>query len=661
MPDVIAFDADVIGRRRTGDETVAVGVLGELAQRDGLPFDVLAYVRRLEDVPDALRGGRRVRPVEVGRGSNYLRTGVSLPLRISADRPALYHGNYVLPPGLRCPAVVTVHDTSYLHTAELMPRHDREAFRRFVPRAARRADQVVVVSEYLRQDLLATVPGLDPARVRVMHLAPPASFAPVTGDDELVRVRFGLEPGYVLFIGALQPRKNLLRLLDAYAATTAADGPELVLVGDVKQGAAELDEAIDRLRIGARVRRVPYQPPGSAELRALYGAAGVFAFPSLYEGFGLPIVEAMACGTPVLTSDATSMPEVADGAAVLVDPRSVDSIAEGLGRLLDDAALRASCRARGLERVAGMTWAAAADRLVEVWSDVVREHPPAARSVRGVVAGRQADVVAAVVSHGQADDAAAAVASLRAQGLGERLAIVAVANLVGDGTAEAIRATCPDCVLLEQPEPRSFAENQAVAFAAAPGRHLAVVNPDVVCEPGCLDALVRFLDEHPRCGAVAPMLRNADGSHQPSARRFPEPIGGLWRRTPLRRVVAPGRIAPWHELDEPSSPRPIDWALGALLVIRREAWDDVGGFDEAFAPAYVEEIDLQWRLWQRGWEVWQEPAAVAVHEHQAVTDRRFLDRRTAWHLRNAARFVRRHPASLVGGTPALARASRARG
>ena len=201
---------------------------------------------------------------------------------------------------------------------------------------------------------------------------------------------------------------------------------------------------------------------------------------------------------------------------------------------------------------------------------------------------------------------------------------------------------------------RSYAENQAVAFAAAPGDYLAIVNPDAIAQPGCLAALVAFMEAHPRCGVVAPVLRNLDGSYQEAARRFPEPVGSTVRRTPLRRVLPPERHAAGHYLGEPAAARPVDWSLGAFLLIRRAAWDDVGGFDEAFAPLYVEEIELQWRMWQRGWEVWQEPAAQVVHAHQAASDGPFLNHRTVWHLRNVGRFIRRHPTVLGGRAPALA-------
>ncbi|HEX5830193.1 MAG TPA: glycosyltransferase family 2 protein, partial [Gemmatimonadaceae bacterium] len=135
----------------------------------------------------------------------------------------------------------------------------------------------------------------------------------------------------------------------------------------------------------------------------------------------------------------------------------------------------------------------------------------------------------------------------------------------------------------------------------------------------------------------------------------PRPLGTLVRRTPLRRALPPGRFDAAHLLPSPVEPRPVDWALGACLLVRRRAWDEVGGFDaRAFPRIYVEDIDLAWRLWQAGWEVWQTPEAEAVHEHQAATDRRFLQRRTLWHAQGMWRFVRKHPLILAGYRPGLA-------
>src|SRR5829696_2920300 len=152
MPHVVAFDADVVGRRRTGDETFAVNALAALARLD-LPFRILAYLRDPEALePDVTASGQVV-AVRVDVGSNYVRTAAALPARLRADRPSLYHGLYVLPPAMPCPGVLTVHDCSYLREA-YMPRADRAAFRRFVPWSARRAARVHVGAEFTRRDLL---------------------------------------------------------------------------------------------------------------------------------------------------------------------------------------------------------------------------------------------------------------------------------------------------------------------------------------------------------------------------------------------------------------------------------------------------------------------------------------------------------------------------
>jgi GT2 family glycosyltransferase len=269
--------------------------------------------------------------------------------------------------------------------------------------------------------------------------------------------------------------------------------------------------------------------------------------------------------------------------------------------------------------------------------------------------GTEALVTASVVSTGEAERLRPCIEALRAQGLHEALRIVVVCNRPGDGSAELVRAAFPDVVVVEQPEQRGFAENHNIGLAAAPSRFGLVLNPDVLVEPGAVAALVALMDEHPRCGVVVPLLIYPDGEPQPSARRFPEPVGTAVRRTPLRRLIDRSAVGD-HYLQPPSHPRAIDWALGACLLVRREAWDELGGFDEGFTRLYVEDIDLQWRAWQAGWEVWQTPAARARHEHQAATDERFLTRRTLWHVEGMGRFARKHPTMLAGIVPALARA-----
>jgi GT2 family glycosyltransferase len=201
--------------------------------------------------------------------------------------------------------------------------------------------------------------------------------------------------------------------------------------------------------------------------------------------------------------------------------------------------------------------------------------------------------------------------------------------------------------VIEQPKPLSFAANVNAGAAATSGELLLVANPDTVAEPHAVAVLRDFAGAHPRCGAAGPQLLDPDGAWQPSRRRFPTVGGTLVRRTPLRRAFPPLEHQRDHyQLDErPTEPVEADWMLGGFLLIRRAAFDEIGGFDEGFRM-YGEEIDFCYRLAKAGWERWYVPAAVVRHRWDALTDQRFLTRRTLWHWSGMIRFVRKHPERL---------------
>jgi glycosyltransferase involved in cell wall biosynthesis len=387
---VIAFDADVIGRRRTGDETYATNVLAALDTLN-VPFRVLAYVREPAAVPPSIGGGRVVVPVRVNTASHFVRNALHVPARLRADRPALFHGNYLLPAPLPCPGVVSVHDCSFLRRDDLMSPRMRAAFRRFVPWSARRAARVVTFSEFTRRDLLELLPELPPERVVAIPHGVSTTFQPVAGAADLVRACYGIDAPYVLFVGALQPRKNLRRLLEAWRSIKGRHphSPALLVLAGAPKGRAgeEVDELTRRLDVADSVRRVGYVESHEA-LGALLSGARVLAFPSLYEGFGLPVVEAMACGTPVVASNTTALPEVTAGAAVLVDPMSPAAIADGLERVLWDDAEHARLRRDGLRRARELTWERAAERLAAVYLDVLGSRVARARPAIAAGAAR---------------------------------------------------------------------------------------------------------------------------------------------------------------------------------------------------------------------------------------------------------------------------------
>jgi N-acetylglucosaminyl-diphospho-decaprenol L-rhamnosyltransferase len=201
--------------------------------------------------------------------------------------------------------------------------------------------------------------------------------------------------------------------------------------------------------------------------------------------------------------------------------------------------------------------------------------------------------------------------------------------------------------VIENERTLGFGANINRGVAATTEPFVVASNPDIEVEPSAIATLTTFAEAHPRCGIAAPQLRYPDGSWQPSRRNFPTVRGTLVRRTPLRRLLHPETRQRRHYLldERPTEPAQSDWLLGAFLYLRREMLEELGGFDEGYR-LYGDDIDLAYRARQAGWERWYVPEAGGIHYHQAVTDRRFLTRRTLWHWRSILRFVRKHPESL---------------
>ena len=280
----------------------------------------------------------------------------------------LFAPNFVPPPTRSRRVVLTVHDLAFKRFPETAPHGTRWWLAR-LDRALERAARIIVVSESTRRDLIDLY-RVDPARVTVVPLGVDGSvFRPA--DPEVVaavRSRFGIDGPYLLYLGGIEPRKNLPNLLAAFARLT----PQLSLViagsgvGWNPEGTDLLGQALAGLPDGVRTRVHRTGYVSESEKVALLSGAEAFVYPSLYEGFGLPVLEAMACGTPVVTSNVSSLPEVAGDAAVLVDPADPAAIAEGIDRSLGDVELHLRLVAAGLERAERFSWEETARRTTEV-------------------------------------------------------------------------------------------------------------------------------------------------------------------------------------------------------------------------------------------------------------------------------------------------------
>ncbi len=298
-----------------------------------------------------------------------------LPLAMHRDCVDLHFSpSYFLPLLKVCPSVVVVHDITFKVHPEWFAADRRFRFDDLFWREVKRAERIITVSEHSRGDIVRVL-GVDPSRVTVIYEAADPFFHPIEDEGRLeeTRARFGLGPGFLFTAGAIHTRRNLERLIEAVAAAGRELGRELELL--ILGTPAPFTPPVDiwgtarRCGMQDRVKHVEYVP--EEDLLLLYNACGAFVYPSLYEGFGLPVIEAMACGTPVACSNVTSLPEVAGEAALYFDPASVEEMASAIARLAGDEGLRQELSQAGMRRAASFSWRRAAEETRRVFAEVL--------------------------------------------------------------------------------------------------------------------------------------------------------------------------------------------------------------------------------------------------------------------------------------------------
>jgi glycosyltransferase involved in cell wall biosynthesis len=375
-----AVDAHAIGRHQTGNEVYIRSLLNAFASQTA-DCEFVAYVST-NAARAAIPANIQTRRVSA---NPFRRLGIDLTARLLQDRPDLLHVQYTAPLGCATPVVVSVHDVSFLEHPEYFTRDRAVQLRWTVRRTVRRAAKVLTGCEFSRQAILKAYSDLDERKVVVVPYAAAPEFRPLPREtaQAAVRDRFSVSGPFILNVGDLQPRKNQIGLIRAFARLVRAYPQikhKLALAGKDTWFAGRVREAASESGVADRIHFFGFV--NDDDLLRLYNACDLFVFPSFYEGFGLPALEAMACGRAVVCSNAAALPEVVDGAAILTDPCSVDEIARAMADMLLDSEMRTRMERLGLRRAAHFNWQNTAQSTLEVFHEVAERTVPAMETVR---------------------------------------------------------------------------------------------------------------------------------------------------------------------------------------------------------------------------------------------------------------------------------------
>jgi glycosyltransferase involved in cell wall biosynthesis len=366
----IGIDAHSVGMGAGGNETHYENLLRWIPKLDTKNEYVLYFSHLDAKRMEQYTADGRVTAEQLPWKSSYLRVPLTLPKAIRRDALDVFHAQYVLPPFTQCKTLLTVCDLAYEHYPETFRAIEAVRCKLMIPRSARRADHIVTLSEFSKRDISERY-GIPPEKITVTYCGPDENFFPVDRSharEELAR-KYKIDGPFLLYVGRIQARKNLIRLVEALVTLRKRGAPHtLVIVGKQDFQAEQLIAKVAELGLNDDVIFTGYVP--TEDLPKFYSAAEAFVFPSIFEGFGLPVIEAMACGAAVVTSYGSSLEEVAGDAALLADPHSTESLISAIDRVLRDDAWRDELRRRGIERAKRFSYREAAAQTIEIYKEL---------------------------------------------------------------------------------------------------------------------------------------------------------------------------------------------------------------------------------------------------------------------------------------------------
>lgn len=375
----IGIDIHSIGSQAGGNETYYRELVRELlkCKSDHRFFFYYSHSTAVQQV----QSGDNCDLKRLVPSQRLIRIPFTIPWQTRVDRLDVFHAQFIVPPFLKCKTVTTIPDIAFERYPQFFPAHQRSCLKVLVRESARKADHIITVSEHSKKDLIQLY-GIPSEKITVTYEGAGEQFMQLDKVEcrERVARKFGVDDTFILYVGRLQARKNLARVVHAYANVRKAGFPhKLILVGKHDSLFAPVLSRIRDMRLEKDVALLGYVD--STDLPALYNAADIFVYPSLYEGFGLPVMEAMACGTPVVTSQGCCLEEIAGDAAMLVDPLDELSIANAMKQVLAAPELCKQLGRAGLARSARFSFQNAARETIQVYQRVMGIDRIAASSV----------------------------------------------------------------------------------------------------------------------------------------------------------------------------------------------------------------------------------------------------------------------------------------
>ena len=370
----IAIDAHSVGAKLGGNESYAINLIEALAEIDQTNLYTL-YVTKRAAIDRFDQRWPNFKVKQTLPHTPLVRIPLTLSRELRRNPVDVLHVQYTAPPFAPCPVVTTIHDLAFEHLPETFNRRSWLQMRLTVRMTARRAAHIITVSEYSRADISRTY-GIAPQRITVTPEAASSNFFPITNETELKRIResYGIQENYILSLCSIQPRKNLVRLIEAYSCLRGVRPevklPQLVLAGKRGWLDSETFRAAERNDLGNDLRFTGYVP--EQDLAGLYSGAICFVYPSFFEGFGLPLVEAMQCGVPVIAGNRTSLPEVVGEAGLLFDPFDTQALVTALTQVIDDSEYRAVLSAKSVQRAQAFNWKTTAELTLGAYERTVK-------------------------------------------------------------------------------------------------------------------------------------------------------------------------------------------------------------------------------------------------------------------------------------------------